>query len=94
MPGIDGLEVLRFLRRDPMTIDVPVVIVSAEEQQESKKAALEAGANYYIVKPPTLEELEKALESVVHLSLPDDSEKPEGPIDKKPDQEQDTHAAD
>jgi CheY-like chemotaxis protein len=100
MPGIDGLEVLRFLRRDPMTIDVPVVIVSAEEQQESKKAALEAGANYYIVKPPTLEDLEKALEMVVHLSLPDDSEKPEGPKepespkDKEPGQEQDSHAAD
>jgi DNA-binding response OmpR family regulator len=77
-----------------MTIDVPVVIVSAEEQQESKKAALEAGANYYIVKPPTIEEIEKALEMVVHLGLPDDSEKPEGPKDKEPDQEKDTPAAD
>jgi two-component system chemotaxis response regulator CheY len=89
MPGIDGLEVLRFLRRDPMTKDVPVVIVSAEEQQESQKAALEAGANYYIVKPPTLEEIEKVLDMVVHLSLPDDAEKP-----KDQDQEPDTHAAD
>ena len=77
MPGIDGLEVLRFLRRDPMTMDVPVVIVSAEEQEESKKAALEAGANYYIVKPPTVEEIEKALETVVHLALPPESEEPE-----------------
>ncbi len=77
MPGIDGLEVLRFLRRDPMTVDVPVVIVSAEEQAESKKAATEAGANYYIVKPPTLEEIEKALELVVHLTLPNDPEKSE-----------------
>jgi CheY-like chemotaxis protein len=87
MPGIDGLEVLRFLRRDPMTMDVPVVIVSAEEQEESKKAALEAGANYYIVKPPTVEEIEKALETVVHLGLPPDSETPK-------DEEQDTGAAD
>ncbi len=77
MPGIDGLEVLRFLRRDPMTVDVPVVIVSAEEQAESKKAATEAGANYYIVKPPTLEEIEKALELVVHLTLPAESDKNE-----------------
>ena len=76
MPGIDGLEVLRFLRRDPMTKDVPVVIVSAEEQAESKKAAIEAGANYYIVKPPTLEEIEKALELVVHVNVPDDPKKP------------------
>lgn len=75
MPGIDGLEVLRFLRRDPMTMDVPVVIVSAEEQEQSKKAALEAGANYYIVKPPTLEDIEAALDKVVHLNLPDNTKK-------------------
>jgi CheY-like chemotaxis protein len=74
MPGIDGVEVLRFLRRDPMTVDVPVIIVSAEEQASIKQAALEAGANYYIVKPPTLEEIEKALEEVVHLMLPSDPE--------------------
>ncbi len=72
MPGIDGVEVLRFLRRDPMTVDVPVIIVSAEEQAETKQAAFDAGANYYIVKPPTLEEIEKALELVVHLTLPTD----------------------
>jgi CheY-like chemotaxis protein len=90
MPGIDGLEVLRFLRRDPMTKDVPVVIVSAEEQAESKKAAIEAGANYYIVKPPTVEEIEKALELVVHVALPDDSQKPGDPKGPTPD----TRAAD
>ena len=70
MPGIDGVEVLRFLRRDPMTVDVPVIIVSAEEQAETKQAAFEAGANYFIVKPPTLEEIEVALEQVIHLNLP------------------------
>ena len=85
MPGIDGLEVLRFLRRDPMTKDVPVVIVSAEEQAESKKAAIEAGANYYIVKPPTLEEIEKALELVVHVNVPEDSQKPADPKGPTPD---------
>jgi CheY-like chemotaxis protein len=88
MPGIDGLEVLRFLRRDPMTADVPVIIVSAEEQAEVKQAALEAGANYYIVKPPTLEEIEKALEEAVHLTLPGD------PKDSEKPEDQDTHAAD
>jgi CheY-like chemotaxis protein len=78
MPGIDGLEVLRFLRRDPVTAQVPVVMVSAEEQPEIKQAAAEAGANYYIVKPSTLEEIEKALALVVHLSLPDDGDDSKG----------------
>ncbi len=67
MPGVNGLEVLRFLRRDPMTADVPVVIVSANDSQEWIDAAKEAGANYYIVKPPTIEIIEKALDKVVHL---------------------------
>jgi CheY-like chemotaxis protein len=88
MPGIDGLEVLRFLRRDPMTKDVPVIIVSAEEQEESKRVAIEAGANYYIVKPPTLEEIEKALDLVVHLAS--DSEEPDDQKGRAPD----TRAAD
>lgn len=65
MPGVDGLEVLRYLRRDPTTVNVPVVIVSAEDQNVARQAALDAGANYYIVKPPMLEDIEKALETVI-----------------------------
>lgn len=77
MPGIDGVEVLRFLRRDPKTARVPVIIVSAEEQDKTKQAALEAGANYYIVKPPTLEEIGKALEQVVHLITDSQPQEPD-----------------
>ena len=61
MPGINGLEVLRFLRRDPYTRDVPVVLVSANDSEEEIQTAMKAGANYYIVKPPTVEEIEAVL---------------------------------
>ncbi len=77
MPGVDGLEMVRYLRRDPLTAQLPVVIVSAEDQISAQKAAKEAGANYYIVKPPALEDLEKALEEVVKLDLPET--KPDSP---------------
>lgn len=76
MPGVDGLEILRFLRRDPITANVPVVIVSAEEQTITRQAALEAGADYYLVKPPMLEDLEQALQEVVKLDLPESPEQP------------------
>lgn len=67
MPGLNGLEVLRFLRRDPTTATVPVVIVSASDDKETISATLEAGANDYIVKPPTIDAIEKALARVVRL---------------------------
>ena len=45
MPTVDGIEVLRYLRRDPYTATVPVVIVSAEDGPAHKQRASEAGAN-------------------------------------------------
>jgi twitching motility two-component system response regulator PilH len=65
MPGVDGIEVLRFLRRDPTTAKVPVIICSAEEAESIKRSALTAGANAYLLKPPTLEEIESTLKRVV-----------------------------
>ena len=67
MPGLNGLEVLRFLRRDPTTAAAPVVIVAASDDQETISAALKAGANDYIVKPPTIETIEQALARAVRL---------------------------
>ncbi len=64
MPGINGLEVLRFLRRDPYTRDVPVVLVSANDSEAEIQKALQAGANHYIVKPPTIEEIEAVLNKI------------------------------
>src|SRR5258708_4496446 len=61
MPGIDGLEICRFLRRDPRTRNLPVVIVSANDEQGYKEAARLAGANYYIVKPAMIDDVEKAI---------------------------------
>lgn len=70
MPGVNGLEVLRFLRRDPTTATVPVVIISANDTEDSIKAALQAGANYYLVKPPTLEDIEEAFRRAITVPPP------------------------
>jgi CheY-like chemotaxis protein len=70
MPGVNGLEVVRFLRRDPATARVPVIIVSANDAQEIIQAAAEAGANHYLVKPPTLEDIEDALLRVMRQVPP------------------------
>mgnify|MGYP001163171316 CR=1 FL=1 len=70
MPGVNGLEVLRFLRRDPVTADVPVVVITANDSVEMRRAAQEAGASAYLVKPPTLEDIEHALDRAVRLNPP------------------------
>lgn len=49
MPGFDGLDVCRHLRRQAATRDVPVIMISAEAHKGNE--ALDAGANDYIEKP-------------------------------------------
>jgi two-component system KDP operon response regulator KdpE len=54
LPDLDGIEVLRRLRA---FTDVPVVVITAREQQQDKIAALDAGADDYVTKPFDVEEL-------------------------------------
>ncbi|MHB8627491.1 MAG: response regulator [Aggregatilineales bacterium] len=64
LPGIDGLEVCRYLRRDPTTAHVPIIIVSANSETAYREAATAAGADLYMVKPVMLEDLDEALTQV------------------------------
>ena len=51
MPGIDGLDMVRQFRGLPATADVPVIMLSAQEEPVVKARLLEAGANDYLAKP-------------------------------------------
>ena len=55
MPGIDGLEVCRRIRRDGNR--VPVLMLTARDEVENRVAGLDAGADDYVTKPFALEEL-------------------------------------
>lgn len=61
MPGIDGLEVLAYLRREPRLMAVPVVVVTSDDQPETRQRAFRAGAQGYLTKPVTLDSLETEL---------------------------------
>jgi CheY-like chemotaxis protein len=61
MPGINGLEVCRYLRRDIRTAQTPIIVISASEQPDDKAAARRAGANDYLVKPILIEVVEHTI---------------------------------
>jgi sigma-B regulation protein RsbU (phosphoserine phosphatase) len=51
MPGMNGLEVLKFLRRVDSLVDLPIIMVTAKGESEDIVEALELGANDYVTKP-------------------------------------------
>lgn len=57
MPGVDGLELCRRIKREPSLASTHVILLTAKNDQEDVVAALQAGADDYIVKPFKLEEL-------------------------------------
>lgn len=61
LPTVDGFEVLAYLRRDPRLIDVPVIVVTSNDQPETFQRAAAGEAVDVIIKPPTLETLEAAI---------------------------------
>jgi two-component system, cell cycle response regulator DivK len=51
MPRMTGLEVLRNVRRDPRTRDLPIIALTGQATSETQEAALVAGADLYLTKP-------------------------------------------
>ncbi len=51
MPNMDGYTLIERLRDDPQYEDMPIIIVSTEDEYQDKERGFEAGANIYIVKP-------------------------------------------
>jgi len=67
MPGVDGTEVLAYLRREPRLIPVPVFVITSDDQPETRKKVMKLGASVMIIKPATIDALEAALKTVKML---------------------------
>jgi len=65
MPDLSGLDVLRYMRRDPRLADIPVIIVSAKGLPSDIKLGLEAGAAFYLTKPVSFSDLKRAIEEAI-----------------------------
>jgi DNA-binding response OmpR family regulator len=57
LPGLDGLTVLKALRRDSRNTDVPVLLLTARREESDKVLGLESGADDYLSKPFGVAEL-------------------------------------
>jgi CheY-like chemotaxis protein len=68
MPGVDGTEVLAYIRREPRLKKVPVVVITSDDQPETRQHILKAGAQALLIKPATLDSLEAAFKKAGVLS--------------------------
>jgi signal transduction histidine kinase len=66
MPRLDGFGLLRELRADPVTREVPVILLSARAGEDSSVEGLSAGADDYLVKPFSARELRARVDAQIH----------------------------
>jgi len=69
MPEVTGLDMVEFLRRRPDTKELPIVMLSSEAADTTVDKAIELGADSYVMKPVTIEELEKAMASAFYKHI-------------------------
>lgn len=61
MPKVDGLEVLRAIKQDERTASIPVVVMTASEEDRDLETSYALGANSYVVKPVGFEDFAKVV---------------------------------
>lgn len=65
LPDISGLELLRHLKADPYSCEIPIVVVSADALSQQIDAAMEAGCTHYLTKPVSVSELLAVLDDLL-----------------------------
>ncbi|MTI49028.1 winged helix-turn-helix domain-containing protein [Sporosalibacterium faouarense] len=74
LPGTDGIEVCRTLRKDPSTEKLPIIMLTAKSEETDKVLGLEIGADDYITKPFSVRELIARMKAVLRRSKDDKKE--------------------
>ncbi|MBS0557507.1 MAG: phosphate regulon transcriptional regulator PhoB [Proteobacteria bacterium] len=72
LPGMSGLELARRLRRETLTAEVPIIMLTARGEEMDRVAGLEAGVDDYVVKPFSTRELIARIKAVLRRSHGDD----------------------
>jgi two-component system phosphate regulon response regulator PhoB len=74
LPGTSGLELARRWRKDPLTREIPIIMLTARGEENDRVGGLEAGVDDYVVKPFSARELLARIRAVMRRSREDDED--------------------
>ncbi len=74
LPGSSGLELARRWRREALTRDIPIIMLTARGEENDRVGGLEAGVDDYVVKPFSARELLARIRAVLRRSREDDAD--------------------
>ncbi|MDI1253826.1 phosphate regulon transcriptional regulator PhoB [Thermomonas sp.] len=74
LPGISGLELARRWRREALTRDIPIIMLTARGEENDRVGGFEAGVDDYVVKPFSARELLARIRAVMRRSHDDDED--------------------
>ena len=72
IPGLDGFEVCKELKRSPVTKDIPVLMLTARGEEVDRIVGLELGADDYVVKPFSPRELILRVRAILRRHAPEE----------------------
>ncbi len=67
MPGMNGVEFIRCVRRQPETEEVPIIMVTTSDERDVRLAALESGATEFLTKPIDVAEVQMRVRNMLRL---------------------------
>ena len=70
MPVLSGFELCEMLQQDPRFVNIPIIIISARDDAESKQRALKAGAKEYMTKPFDADEFMQKISELTRPQRP------------------------
>ena len=72
LPDVSGLELVRRIKRDDLTREIPIIMLTAKTEERDKIEGLDSGADDYITKPFSIKELSARIRAVLRRSDPNE----------------------
>ena len=76
LPGVSGIDFLHKLRRDELTRDIPVIMITAKGEEADRVRGLDTGADDYLTKPFSINELKARIKAVLRRANPQATDTP------------------